>query len=63
MNNGTWSKLEGVTKAFLTDEFETHALSGVYLEIKKSEIGHEKIQRLAGPRHVGALLCIQPKAF
>ena len=27
-------KLEGVTKVFYTDEVETHALSGVHLEIK-----------------------------
>src|ERR1044071_3728909 len=30
-------RLEGVTKVFTTDEVETHALSGVYLEIKKGE--------------------------
>jgi len=30
-------RLEGVTKVFLTDEVETHALSGVHLEIKKGE--------------------------
>src|SRR5262245_64423198 len=30
-------KLEGVTKVFLTDEVETHALAGVHLEIKKGE--------------------------
>src|SRR5512147_463051 len=30
-------KLEGVTKVFLTDEVETHALSGIHLEIKKGE--------------------------
>src|SRR5919205_2875586 len=30
-------KLEGVTKVFLTDEVETHALSGVHLEIKRGE--------------------------
>src|SRR5437899_11592794 len=29
--------LEGVTKVFLTDEVETHALAGVHLEIKKGE--------------------------
>ncbi|HSB11411.1 MAG TPA: ABC transporter ATP-binding protein [Blastocatellia bacterium] len=30
-------RLEGVTKVFLTDEVETHALSGVHLEINKGE--------------------------
>src|SRR5438105_3199269 len=29
--------LEGVTKVFLTDEVETHALAGIHLEIKKGE--------------------------
>jgi ABC-type transport system involved in cytochrome bd biosynthesis fused ATPase/permease subunit len=30
-------KLEGVTKVFYTDEVETHALSGIHLEIKEGE--------------------------
>ena len=30
-------RLEGVTKVFLTDEVETHALSGIHLEIKNGE--------------------------
>src|SRR5438067_8965515 len=30
-------RLDGVTKVFLTDEVETHALSGVHMEIKKGE--------------------------
>src|SRR5919198_23071 len=30
-------KLEGVTKVFLTDEVETHALSGIHLEIQRGE--------------------------
>jgi putative ABC transport system ATP-binding protein len=30
-------RLEGVTKVFYTDEVETHALSGVHLEIKPGE--------------------------
>src|SRR5690349_23756807 len=30
-------KLEGVTKVFLTDEVETHALAGIHLEIKRGE--------------------------
>lgn len=29
--------LEGVTKVFVTDEVETHALSGIHIEIKKGE--------------------------
>jgi putative ABC transport system ATP-binding protein len=29
--------LEGVTKVFFTEEVETHALSGIYLDIKKGE--------------------------
>jgi len=29
--------LQGVTKVFFTEEVETHALSGIYLEIKKGE--------------------------
>src|SRR5258707_11830557 len=30
-------KHEGVTKVFLTDEVETHALSGIHMEIKQGE--------------------------
>jgi putative ABC transport system ATP-binding protein len=30
-------QLDGVTKVFLTDEVETHALSGIHLEIKRGE--------------------------
>ncbi len=33
----TLIRLEGVTKVFVTDEVETHALSGIQLEIKKGE--------------------------
>jgi putative ABC transport system ATP-binding protein len=36
-NNNTLIRLEGVTKVFLTDEMETHALAGVHLEIKRGE--------------------------
>ncbi len=35
--NDSVIQLEGVTKVFLTDEVETHALAGVHLEIKKGE--------------------------
>ena len=30
-------KLDNVTKVFLTDEVETHALSGIHLQIEKGE--------------------------
>src|ERR687895_1000216 len=30
-------KLDGVTKVFLTDEIETHALAGIHLEIQRGE--------------------------
>ena len=30
-------KLEGVTKVFLTDEVETHALSGIHLDVQRGE--------------------------
>ncbi len=41
-------KLEGVTKVFLTDEVETHALSGVHLEIQRGEY-----VSIAGPSGCG----------
>jgi putative ABC transport system ATP-binding protein len=41
-------KLDGVTKVFYTDEVETHALSGVHLEIKKGEY-----VSIAGPSGCG----------
>jgi putative ABC transport system ATP-binding protein len=37
MKNGSLLKLDDVTKVFLTDELETHALSGVHLEIRRGE--------------------------
>ncbi|HJQ26504.1 MAG TPA: ABC transporter ATP-binding protein [Blastocatellia bacterium] len=36
-NDQSLIKLEGVTKVFLTDEVETHALSGIHLEIERGE--------------------------
>src|ERR1700675_109066 len=30
-------KLDGVTKVFVTDEVETHALAGIHMEVKKGE--------------------------
>jgi putative ABC transport system ATP-binding protein len=46
--NGTLIKLEGVTKVFYTDEVETHALSGIHLEIKEGEY-----LAIAGPSGCG----------
>ena len=40
--------LEGVTKVFFTDEVETHALSGIHLEIRKGEY-----LSIAGPSGCG----------
>src|SRR2546421_10844815 len=36
-NTETLVKLDGVRKLFYTDEVETHALSGIHLDIKKGE--------------------------
>src|SRR5271155_3431867 len=41
-------RLDGVTKVFYTDEVETHALSGVHLEIKSGEF-----LSIAGPSGCG----------
>jgi putative ABC transport system ATP-binding protein len=41
-------KLDGVTKVFLTDEVETHALSGIHLEIREGEY-----VAIAGPSGCG----------
>src|SRR5437763_7570945 len=41
-------KLEGVTKVFFTDEVETHALSGIHMEIGKGEY-----VSIAGPSGCG----------
>src|SRR5713226_8800712 len=30
-------RLDGVTKVFLTDEVETHALAGIHMELQKGE--------------------------
>ncbi|MDP9120876.1 MAG: ATP-binding cassette domain-containing protein, partial [Acidobacteriota bacterium] len=40
--------LDGVTKVFLTDEVETHALSGIHLEIRNGEY-----VSIAGPSGCG----------
>jgi len=47
-NNSTLIKLENVSKVFLTDEIETHALSGIQLEIKTGEY-----VSIAGPSGCG----------
>src|SRR6202171_5497539 len=47
-SNGNLIKLDGVTKVFFTDEVETHALSGVHLEI-----AHGEFVSIAGPSGCG----------
>ena len=46
--NGPLIKLQGVTKVFLTEEVETHALSGIELQIKEGEF-----LAIAGPSGCG----------
>jgi putative ABC transport system ATP-binding protein len=46
--NDSLIKLEAITKVFYTDEVETHALSGVHLEIRKGEY-----VSIAGPSGCG----------
>ncbi|MFI5336706.1 MAG: ABC transporter ATP-binding protein [Opitutales bacterium] len=46
--NNSLLKLEGVTKVFLTDEVETHALSGIHMEIHQGEF-----VSIAGPSGCG----------
>ena len=50
MTNGSTPliHLDGVTKVFLTDEVETHALSGIHLDIRSGEY-----ISLAGPSGCG----------
>ena len=51
-------KLDGVTKVFFTDEVETHALSGVHLEIRNGEY-----VSIAGPSGCGkSTLLSHPRA-
>lgn len=47
-SNQTLLRLEGVTKVFYTDEVETHALSGIHLEIEPGEF-----VSIAGPSGCG----------
>ncbi|HYO81451.1 MAG TPA: ABC transporter ATP-binding protein [Bryobacteraceae bacterium] len=44
----TLIKLEGVTKVFVTDEVETHALAGIHMEIRRGEY-----VSIAGPSGCG----------
>ena len=37
MHSPSLVKLDGVTKVFLTDEVETHALAGIHLDIRKGD--------------------------
>jgi putative ABC transport system ATP-binding protein len=46
--NGALIKLSGVTKVFVTDEVETHALAGIHLEIRRGEY-----LSIAGPSGCG----------
>ncbi len=46
--NNSLIKLDGIKKVFFTDEVETHALSGIHLEIKKGEY-----LSIAGPSGCG----------
>jgi len=47
-------KLDGVTKVFLTDEVETHALAGIHLEIREGEY-----VSIAGPSGCGKSTLLQ----
>jgi putative ABC transport system ATP-binding protein len=47
-NTESLIKLEGVTKVFLTDEVETHALAGIHMDIRKGEY-----VSIAGPSGCG----------
>ena len=48
MANDSMIHLEGVTKVFVTDEVETHALAGIHMDIKKGEY-----VSIAGPSGCG----------
>ena len=48
MSGQSLIRLEGVTKVFFTDEVETHALSGIHLEIREGEY-----LSIAGPSGCG----------
>ena len=44
----TLIRLDGVTKVFVTDEVETHALAGIHMDIKRGEY-----VAIAGPSGCG----------
>ncbi len=48
MDNKALIQLDGVTKVFVTDEVETHALAGIHIEVKKGEY-----VSIAGPSGCG----------
>jgi len=47
-NNNAMIKLDGLTKVFVTEDVETHALAGIHLEIKRGEY-----VSIAGPSGCG----------
>ena len=47
-------RLSGVTKVFLTDEVETHALSGIHLDIREGEY-----VSIAGPQVAARRRCFR----
>src|SRR2546423_566585 len=47
-NDNSLIKLDGIKKVFFTDEVETHALSGIHLDIRKGEY-----VSIAGPSGCG----------
>ncbi len=54
--NESLIKLDGVTKVFLTDEVETHALSGIHLEIylaRRVRVDHRPVRLREGDPAVG----------
>jgi len=59
-DNNTLIRLEGVTKVFLTDEMETHALAGVHLEIKKGE--YFSISGPSGPMIISLVKPCEPRS-
>jgi hypothetical protein len=49
MDNGSQAliRLDNVSKVFVTDEVETHALSGIHFEVKKGEYRRSRAPRAA----------------
>jgi len=52
----TLINLENVTKIFYTDEVETHALSGIHLDIKKANTLPSPARQAAANQHCSPLL-------